>query len=164
MSCSACPCLRVTGFTLTSVKKHCMNVSNRKLTLAHHHAISHDCSELLTSWIMQFDRGRADRASDGWRKGGNQEEDGQGTGSEEGKVEEEVGAEWRVWALGEVTVGHRCCKHPVRYSVSVSLSTSNNWTVEQQWFTDSLILWCSCVTQYVEIMFFVNIYITMHHV
>lgn len=155
MSCSACPCLRVTGFTLSSVKKHCMNVSNRKLRLAHHHAISHDCSELLTSWIMQSDRGWADRASDGWRKGGNQE-DGQGTGSEEGKVEEEEGAEWRVWALGEVTVGHRCCKHPVRYSVSVSLSTSNNWTVEQQHVdnADSLILWCSCLTQYVEIMFF----------
>lgn len=72
-----CPCLRALPWPAS---KHCMNVSNRKLTWAHRQAASYDRGVLVTSWIRRGREERRRRAVKGQREVSEQRRERKGGG------------------------------------------------------------------------------------
>lgn len=133
VSCSVCQCLRLSPWPAS---KHCMNVSNRKLTLALRHTISYGCSELVTSWIKWLKSAGKIQLGEEWEEYSKKMVKGQNKGSRS-----EARANGRGWdggreligesGMGEVKErrGYRCCKHPVELclcQLQVAGQQSNN--------------------------------------
>lgn len=143
VSCSVCQCLRLSPWPAS---KHCMNVSNRKLTLALRHTISYGCSELVTSWIKWLKSAGKIQLGGEWeeyskkmvkgQKKGSKSEvraNGRGGGWDGGRELIGESRQWMRWKRGGGTGVVNILWNSV--FVSFKWLDSRTTTREQCWFT-----------------------------